>query len=83
MPLPSNIERSKFRKAEYVGYGSYATYSIKRGGAGWQTDRVWGYNKETMPSEALWFTAPTLLALSDKLCATLGELKPKVCVVAE
>ncbi len=31
----SNIEKSAFRKGEYVGYG-HGVWRIKRGGAGWR-----------------------------------------------
>lgn len=67
--MPSNIAKSRFRRGEYVGYGSYASYAIRKGGRGWETGQYWGHN-EALPRSLVYFTARTLAELSDKLCAT-------------
>lgn len=70
--MPHNIDRSGFRRGEYVGYAiagrtSY-TMRIRRGGRGWET-----YYHEPLARAAggvfTYMTAPTLKALSVKLGA--------------
>lgn len=36
--MPHNIQRSAFRKGEYIGYGVRGSYAIQRWGKG---DRTW------------------------------------------
>lgn len=45
--LPCNIEKSRFRSGEYVGYpGAFGSIRIRKGGKGWETyghDFSYGY----------------------------------------
>lgn len=68
--MPHNIERSAFRKGEYVGYAMAGTtpytMRIRRGGRGWET-----YYHEPLARAAggvfTYMTAPTLKTLSARL----------------
>jgi hypothetical protein len=73
--LPSNIER-RHRFGEYVGYGTYATYAIRRGGRGWETFRHWGVSDKPHmqpPARHHYMTARTLVGLSDLLADTMKD----------
>lgn len=57
--MPHNIERSRFRKGRYVGYGAGKVWSIRRWGARWQAH-----------SGNEWRGADTLRELSTRIEAT-------------
>lgn len=56
--LPCNIERSAFRRGEYVGYSALGSVRIRRGGKGWET-----YNHNG--SYRSYRTARTLMELGE------------------
>ena len=72
--MPSNIEKSPFRKGEYTGYGAYGVYHIKKTADGWQATTTGSGMKTPPPRQALHFRAPTLAKLSDMLASTKYEL---------
>jgi len=54
--LPCNIEKSAFRRGEYIGYpGAFGSVKIRKGGDGWETYGHGGFYGRK--------TAPTLMAL--------------------
>ena len=55
------IDKSAFRRGEYIGYCNGAQ-RIRRCGNGWQT-----YGLASSAGEAVFATAPTLQALGDRL----------------
>jgi hypothetical protein len=57
----TNIDKSAFRKGEYVGH-CQGTQRIRRGGQGWQT-----YALGSTSGHFIYASAPTLKELSDKL----------------
>lgn len=61
MKLPHNIEKSAFRKGEYVGYCNGAQ-RIRRGGEGWVTNGLC-----SSQGEAVFAQARTLMELGEKL----------------
>jgi hypothetical protein len=61
----SNIEKSGFRKGEYVGYSDEGVQRIRRGGAGWET-----YGLASALGSYIRLTAPTLEELNNLLIAT-------------
>lgn len=61
MKLPNNIDKSAFRRGEYVGYCNGAQ-RIRRGGEGWRT-----YALGSSAGKFVDATAPTLMELGAKL----------------
>ena len=59
--LPSNIDKSAFRRGEYVGYCNGAQ-RIRKGGLGWQT-----YALGSTQGEPVFVSAPTLRELGAML----------------
>lgn len=61
MKLPHNIEKSYFKKGEYVGFCNGAQRIRKEGGQ-WRTCGL-----ASLAGEAVYLSAPTLAELGEKL----------------
>jgi hypothetical protein len=65
-----NIDRSAFRRGEYVAYAGLTTFRVRRVGQGWQAYHVSGLYAAS-------FTRPTLGAISAD-AAACGAVAPTV-----
>lgn len=77
-----NIERSAFRRFEYVGYAD-GVWHIKRSGTGWLAVKTLGHNTETGDTRYSTINRRTLAEMSDALTAWAFDHNPKYAAELE